>query len=148
MFFLFWVFSCEKEEGLVLEDGDYLVFGHYYGKCIGEQCVETFKLTESQLFEDSRDDFTGNTFNFNLLLSEEKFRQVRDLKDLFPASLLQSADSTFGCPNCADQGGLLIQVSEKGKLKTWRMDTDEEKLPGYLRIFAGEVRKKIEMLSE
>ena len=148
VFFLLWVFSCGKEEDLVLEDGDYLVFGHYYGKCIGEQCVETFKLTESQLFEDSRDDFTGDSFTFNILLSEEKFRQVKDIKDLFPKALLQSVDTTFGCPNCADQGGLLVRVSEKGKLRTWRMDMDKAQLPDYLRVFAEEVRKKIEMLSE
>ncbi|MEY4134257.1 MAG: hypothetical protein RL386_607 [Bacteroidota bacterium] len=143
---LFLLSTCEKEEGLKLEKGDYLIFGHFYGKCIGEQCVETFKLTEDQLFEDSRDDFSGTEFNFSLLLGEDKFRQVRELKDIFPNQLLQTGDTTFGCPNCADQGGFLLQYAENGRIKTWRIDPVEENIPDYLHLFSEKLREKIDLL--
>ncbi len=34
---------------------EYLIFGHFYGECIGEKCVEIYKLNKTQLLEDTQD---------------------------------------------------------------------------------------------
>ena len=47
--------------------------------------------------------------------------------------------------SCGKEEGLVL---EKGKLRTWRMDMDKAQLPDYLRVFAEEVQKKIEILSD
>lgn len=35
------ILSCQEEE-VNLYDGNYLIFGHFYGECLGETCVETY----------------------------------------------------------------------------------------------------------
>ena len=137
--------SCSPDE--LQETDSYLIFGHFYGKCLGEQCVETFKLTDTQLFEDSRDDFTGTEFSFDRLLGDALFQEVKDLRDALPKELLQSPSGTFGCPNCADQGGLLVQYVEKGSVKTWRIDLFKAQVPTYLHAFVDKVNEKIERIN-
>lgn len=139
--------SCSPDEPQVPQGDTYLIFGHFYGKCVGEQCVETFKLTDTQLFEDSRDDFTGTEFNFNRLLSDALFKQVRNLRDALPKELMQSDSASFGCPNCADQGGLFIQYAEKGSIKTWRIDLFTANIPSYLHLFVDQVNEKIALIN-
>ena len=59
--------SCKKEE-VEISNNEYLIFGHFYGECIGEECVETFKLTDEKLYEDLNDNYSGTEpFNFVIL---------------------------------------------------------------------------------
>ena len=37
------------------QDLDYLIFGHFYGECFGENCIEIFKLEADALYEDDND---------------------------------------------------------------------------------------------
>ena len=125
LFMLFGLSSaCEKSKDLPLVEGNYLIFGHYYGLCMGEECIETFKLTADNLYEDTNDSYNENDFNF-VLLPESLFEQVRDLWDEIPSELLAEADQTFGCPDCADQGGLFIQYAAEGEVQTWRIDQNQ-----------------------
>jgi len=55
---VFLIISCEERApDDVLSEIDYLIFGHYYGKCIGEECIEIFKLTKTKLYEDINDNY-------------------------------------------------------------------------------------------
>ena len=56
-------FSSCKQEDLRLYDGDYLIFGHFYGMCGGEGCVEKFKLESNRLLEDTTQRL-GDYYNF------------------------------------------------------------------------------------
>ena len=70
---LCFILSCtdnDDENAFLLGDQDYLVFGHFYGMCAGEGCVETFKLTDLELFEDTVDDYSGTNLNFIKLDNE------------------------------------------------------------------------------
>ena len=52
-----------------------LTFGHYFGFCQGEECIEIFKLTNSELSEDTTDQYPGQQFynGMFIALSQEKF---------------------------------------------------------------------------
>ena len=139
--------SCDKDARFELEETDYLIFGHFYGECIGEGCVETFKLTDEKLFEDTYDNYSGEDFNF-IELGKDKFEEVKNLAQLFPDQLLNEEESTFGCPDCADGGGLFIQYSDNGKIRSWRIDQVKENVPGYLHDFMDAVNEKIKMIND
>lgn len=55
--------ACDTEEEPLLiaekptSQGDYIIFGWYYGFCAGEQCIEIFKLTGDGLYEDRNDNY-------------------------------------------------------------------------------------------
>ena len=56
--------SCNKDDEIELNQTVFLVFGHFYGECIGEECVEIFKLTTNKLYEDTNDNYSGTDFSF------------------------------------------------------------------------------------
>jgi hypothetical protein len=139
--------SCEKDRDKVIIDTDYLIFGHFYGMCQGELCVETYKLTDLKLFEDENDNYYGSeVFNFREL-DHAKFELVKDLADYFPPELLNDTNKTFGCPDCADQGGLLVKLAQNGNVKSWRIDQSKNAVPAYLHAFMDSVNVKIALLS-
>ncbi len=143
--FLF-IFSCSSDEGASDNDSDYLIFGHFYGFCIGEACIETFKLTEDKLFEDTEDNYANPPFNFELL-TNDKFEAVKDITDFFPTELLSETEDTFGCPDCADGGGVFIEYSKNGVVKNWRIDQMKAGIPEYLHPFIDKVNEKIGLIN-
>ena len=142
---IFFISACDNE--IKLSENDYLIFGHFYGECLGENCVETFKLTNDKLFEDGTDNYFGNgTFNF-VELANGKFEQTKDLTDYFPMQLLTETETTFGCPDCADQGGIFIQYCKNGVIKSWRIDQSKTNVPTYLHNFVDKVNEKIGLIN-
>lgn len=115
--------SCTNDDDseININEENFLVFGHFYGECFGEGCIETFKLTDTSLFEDTVDDYSGQTMEF-IELENETFEAVKNIADSFPNQLLNQNETVFGCPDCADGGGLFIQYSENGTVKSWRID--------------------------
>ena len=62
--------ACTKSDNnMTINEQNFLVFGHFYGFCGGESCVETFKLTDEKLFEDTIDDYMGQNLEFEELES-------------------------------------------------------------------------------
>lgn len=139
-----------KESFLFKEDvvenptaSDYLIFGHFYGECLGEGCIETYKLTADQLFEDTLDHYYGaGPFSF-VPLDPAVFEEVKDLWDFFPAELLNQPDSTFGLPDAGDWGGLIVILFKDGQTHTWRLDQRNQSNPAYAQDFADKVNDKI-----
>ena len=139
--------SCNKDDDSIeINETNFLIFGHFYGECGGEGCVETFKLTENKLFEDILDDYSGENFDF-VELSDDKFEQVKDIENFFPNQLLNNNENIIGCPDCADGGGLFIQYSENGNIKSWRIDQNKNNVPKYLHDFIDKVNEKIELIN-
>ncbi|MCB0510207.1 MAG: hypothetical protein H6579_07670 [Chitinophagales bacterium] len=141
---LFSLISCKKEKDLSNED--YLLFGHFYGMCMGESCIEYYKLDAAHLYEDMNDNYNGAPFDF-VELNANKFELTKDLIDFFPSELLSEADGTMGCPDCADQGGILISYYFEGSLRTWRLDKDKNNVPSYLHSFMDKVDEKITLIN-
>ena len=140
--------SCKKADKEESFTGDYLVFGHFYGECMGEGCVETYKLTDTKLYEDTNDNYSGaEPFSF-IELPADKFDLVVDLPDDFPTELLEEEDGVFGCPDCADQGGLLIRYAKNGAVRTWRIDQNKNEGPAYLHAFMDRINEKIDLINQ
>jgi len=138
--------ACNSDDGIELSETNFLVFGHFYGECGGEDCVETFKLTRTTLYEDTNDNYVGIEFNF-IKLDNDKFNAVKDLVDFFPNELLTSNETTFGCPDCADGGGLFIQYSKNGTIRNWNIDQTKANVPSYLHSFIDKVNEKIQLIN-
>lgn len=140
--------GCKKSDNSVdTNNVDYLIFGHFYGECFGEECVETFKLTGEKLFEDDIDDYSGKNLNFNEL-EADKFDLVKDLFNYFPNELKNESAEIFGCPDCADGGGIFIEYSENGIVNSWRIDQNKNEIPEYLHDFIDEVNEKILLINK
>lgn len=138
--------SCNNDDAVNPKNYSYLIFGHFYGECMGEGCVETFKLTDTQLFEDTNDNYFGENLNF-IELEHSKFELVKDLKNAIPSQLLDDNTPIFGCPDCADGGGLFIQYSKNGKAQSWRIDKIKSHVPDYLHAFMDQVNANIALIS-
>lgn len=134
------------DSGMVLHSKDYLIFGHFFGECFGEGCVQTYKLTNTELYEDTLDEYGGGHFEFQAL-SHEQFLQVKELAKAFPDRLLSERDSIIGCPDCTDGGGLLIELSTKNVVHRWQIDLDKAHVPNYLHPFMDEINAKIGLLN-
>jgi|TARA_B110000459_G_scaffold185125_1_gene215501 hypothetical protein len=139
--------SCNKDnDNFTINEQSFLIFGHFYGECFGEGCVETYKLTDVKLYEDIVDDYSGQNLDF-VELDNEQFELVNDLADFFPTQLLNESDTIFGCPDCADGGGLFIQYSYNGVLKSWRIDQVQNNVPTYLHNFIDQVNERILLIN-
>ena len=81
--------------------------------CMGEQCVEIFRLEKDKLFEDTKDlypsriDFYDGNY---VQLSKQKFNDSKDLTNYFPTELLNETDTVIGQPDAGDWGGTLYRV--------------------------------------
>lgn len=117
----------------------YLVFGKFYGHCMSE-CATLYKLEGNQLFADELPRFTDwEALKFKTTpLSKESYQAAKALLESFPQELLQ-AEETIGCPDCADQGGFALEIRKDGKLHRWRIDTQREALPDYLKAYVAQM---------
>ena len=140
--------GCSNEDdGLLLSEKNFLIFGHFYGLCGGETCIETYKLTNTTLYEDTIDDYAGRERNF-VALDNSTFLLVKDLADQFPTQLLGVTEEFIGCPDCADGGGIFIQYVRGEEVRTWRIDQVKSNIPTFLHPFVDEVNEKIGLIAE
>jgi hypothetical protein len=151
LFILSLAFACNKTEPLVESRSfEYLIFGHFYGECSGEECIELFRLDPQHLFEDELDQYPqrDKAYQGNFVeLSSEKFNLVKDLKDYFPLALMVEDKSVFGCPDCADQGGLYLEYSSDSQSQYWIIDSNRAEIPNYLRDFVDRVHEMIMLIN-
>lgn len=146
VFMMTLVFSCEKNK-IEIGNNDYLIFGHFYGFCAGDDCVQTYKLTSTDLFKDYKDRFKDTVPDFRPM-EKDKFEQVKGIMDSFPIRLLDSEKTIIGCPDCADQGGLRIELFKKGKLQSWKIDQSKNAVPKYLHDFMDTINNAIGLIND
>jgi hypothetical protein len=146
--FAFVVFSCAKEEIKGKdEDESSIIFGHFYGFCGGEQCIENFKLTNTKLYEETTDPYSLTPGEGNFVeLDHVKFEQVKSLASMIPQQLLQTTATFIGQPDAADGGGIYFETTVNGERKFWRIDKVRANLPEYLIPFVQEIEKDIALL--
>lgn len=149
-FFLVILFNaCDKEE---IKADDYIIFGSFFGECIGEKCVETYKLANNSLYEDRLDKYPDKTnfFNGDFEKMDKNVYNSLDLsKSDFPEELIQTeSGNVFGCPDCADGGGLFIEYKVGKSHKFWIIDNMKYQVPEYLHPFMDKVRAEITKLSQ
>lgn len=129
---------------------DFLVFGHFYGMCGGEECVEIFKITDNALKEDGKDEYPNRDKLYEgdyTTLATEDFDKVKDLRDHFPKKLLDETDLVLGCPDCADGGGLYIEYKSGDTHRFWFIDQSQASVPSYLHDFMDLANEKISLIN-
>ena len=147
IFFCFILSSCKKEG--TSSDKNYLIFGHFYGECAGERCIEIFRLEDARLLEDKSDSYpnAGNFYKGSYHpLATSKFNEVRDLLSHFPHDLLREANPVIGQPDAGDWGGLYIEYNFNGVRKFWLLDQMKGNVPQKYYGFIDKVNEKIALL--
>ena len=144
--------SCDKDCGNThSSDFDYLVFGHFFGECGGEGCIEIYKLEEDRLLEDSKDKYPSTDFYNGSFgqLEDSLFQKVKYLIDILPSELLQN-DSTeiFGHPDAGDWGGYYFEFRNDSLHQSWLIDNAENQLPTYLIDFKNEMGVAIQLINQ
>ncbi len=143
--------ACNKDETLkpTVSNPDYLIFGHFYGFCQGERCVEIFRLDDSALQEDTLDKYPDRTKFYTAAyknLSKAQFELVKGLTANFPMELLNETDVVIGQPDASDGGGLYIEYKSATVHKYWFIDQFKQNVPTKYHAFMDEVNKKIALL--
>ena len=150
--FLFLVLSCTKHnEGPDSSELDYIIFGHFYGFCMGEECIEIFKLTDQELYEDTRDTYPrwDRYYQGNYLkMDQDKFELVKSLGDYIPDELLQSQDTVFGSPDAADGGGVYFAIKSGEQSRFWVIDQMDNNIPEYLKAFKTKINESIQLINQ
>lgn len=128
---------------------EYLVFGSYYGECIGDKCVQIFKIEKGRLFADDYHRYPGRTSSYNgdfHELEAQKYEKVKSLVQSVPTALVQESNTVLGMPDAYDQGGVYIELQHNGEHKFWMIDNDEKNIPAYLHELVRDIHKAIEEL--
>lgn len=142
--------DCGEETGQF----EYLVFGHFYGECGGEGCVETFKIEYEHLFEDTLDqypDVTNATERSYITLPEAKYDLVKDLVDQFPDELYAEADHVIGQPDAGDWGGIYVEIrhtNDPARSGFWLLDQMESNMPQVYNVFVDKINEKISLINQ
>lgn len=142
--------SCQKETAADPSEGDHLIFGHFYGECGGETCIEIFKLANEKLYEDTNDRYPGSSDFYNgdfIELHDSLFQKVRDLPEHFPIQLLEENSRVIGMPDAGDWGGLYIEYKNTGTRQFWLIDKMKSNIPEYLFDFSDKVNEAIQAIN-
>ena len=116
----------DNEEFCQFEDGDYLIFGTFYGECAGN-CTVLYNIQNDFLYEDDVEIGIPDEIPFmSTPLSEEKYLIGVELSTTFPSDLIDSQKDVYGCPDCADQGGVYLELGKGGLFRKWRIDSADD----------------------
>ncbi len=145
---LFILSSCKKE-GVKLASSDYIVFGQFYGECLGEQCIEIYRLEKDQLLEDTKDQYPSQDNFYTggyVQLSSQKFDFVKDLPNFFPNDLLIESNRVIGMPDAGDWGGFYVEYNYNGIRQFWLIDKMKSNVPTKYHAFIDKLNEKIDAL--
>lgn len=118
-----------------------LIFGEAYGFCAGD-CAHFFQINDNNLYKDDIERYSGDAPSFKPTpLSAVDLELANQLVTDFPEYLLQNVNQTFGCPDCADQGGVHLFYSTGGSKYFWHIDTFVENQPVEIRQYIKLVRE-------
>lgn len=127
--------ACEHEQVQqdVERDENYVTLGHFYGECVGEECVEIFKITEAGIYEDQKDNYPNGLYEGKWKQIEKEIAFIpEDIKQLIPDTMYHQTNKTFGNPDVVDQGGLYLEVEYRGERVYWYIDQIDSNIPGYV----------------
>ncbi|MDO9154472.1 MAG: hypothetical protein Q7U47_12360 [Paludibacter sp.] len=142
--------SCNSET-IKLSENDYLVFGHFYGECMGEGCVEIFRLEKDCLLEDTNDTYPSSVNFYNakyINRSISDFEKTKDLLSYFPDDLVKENNTVIGQPDAGDWGGIYVEYNYNGVHKFWLIDKMKNNVPAKYHEFIDKITVKIQQLQK
>lgn len=147
--------ACERECDCVgTGEFEYMVFGHFYGECGGEGCVEIYKINNEMLYEDSTDVYPNGVTPYVgefFALSDEKYQLVKDLLMEFPEDLYGEQNHVIGMPDAGDWGGVYVEVKMKDNPSLsgfWLLDQMESNMPQVYNEFVDKINEKIAIINQ
>jgi len=146
--------ACDDEKcGVKYGDQEYFIFGHFFGKCVGEGCVEMYKLEDGRLYEDDLDHYPDLTTPLEAHwneLPQEKYEAVKDIESEFPNALYGEAEHVLGIPDGGDWGGIYVEIRYYGDLApnsgSWLLDKNEYNMPQVYNDFVDKIEEKIALI--
>ena len=121
-------FSCKKKKDSGPVTGDYVIVGSAGGFMAGGIPVPYYLITSTQLKKaeisnslQPPTDITG--FDFNTVLPDARFQEVKGLKDEIPSELLSMNGADIGGP-MPDVGYTDIRASVKGVVYRWKFENN------------------------
>jgi len=151
---LLFLIGCDNNEPeKKIEFPEYLIFGHYFGECTGEDCLRIYKFENDSLFEAEYDKiynypwFFEDDLLFNFI-GNEKIQLIKDINYNIPNDLLETTDHLIGCPDCTDQGGYYLEYSLPNKQYYWNIDMDRKNVPNGIHSFLDLIDEKMVIMSE
>jgi hypothetical protein len=149
--FLMLFTSCKKETTHLLKKETIqpavssFSFGVSHGYCIGE-CAKFYSIVEEQIFPDDMQRLQQPLLFKPEALSNEKYLIAKTLVDSFPAYLIDNPDTTFGCPDCYDQGVIYLELKNDEGVKYWIIDMDEKGQPSEIRDYIQQLKVVLSQL--
>ncbi len=150
--------ACRKHSSSSGAKYDYMIFGVYYGECMGK-CATFYRLKDGQLTKDTsityanvisvRNDTLNHSlppFHFDYPLPNDKYALVQDLPSAVPTQLYNENYKIFGQPDAADQGAIDVYMSLNGKAYKWTFDTYKQNDPAYQAAFIDRLAKAFQDL--
>lgn len=144
------VFNSCKDKDIIVPN-EYLVFGHFYGFCAGEECIELFKVDNERVYEDALDRYPSRTTfyegNFRDI-GKDYWKEAETLYSILPDSLRAAESGTvYGCPDCADSGGFYIEYKNSKDRKFWVIDKVKSQVPTFLHHFMDQCDSAITLIN-
>lgn len=141
--------SCVDDgpkEQLVTAEG--IIFGHFFGECIGDKCVVMFMLTDEAVFRATNNSYPSSASGFEgtyKRMGNANFDKVKGLRTQIPGSLF-SAPTVVGMPDYADGGGLYFEMTVDGERRFWLIDKTRQNVPEELHPFMAQIEQAIAAL--
>lgn len=136
--------SCKKDPNV---NPDYFAFGDAHGHCISN-CARFFKISNKAIFPDDMERLQGSLKFQTKPLDNSKYEMAKVLEEHFPDFLQKNANQTFGCPDCADQGGYHIEIRQNNVTRFWHIDTNVNEQPAEIRSYIQELQSVISSLTQ
>ncbi|MCX6146831.1 MAG: hypothetical protein NTW25_06210 [Candidatus Kapabacteria bacterium] len=80
-------------------------------------------------------------------LSNDKYLLAKSLLDSLPQYLTNNPNITIGCPDCTDQGKILIEIKSNGVITYWNIDTNTKDYPKEIESYITKLKKIVEELN-
>lgn len=129
------------------EKPEYIIFGHFYGYCRGEECIEIYKITDQGLYEDTKDSYPNSNKKYQgdfVKLDAFKPKKLQDIQIQIPQELLNENTTVLGIPDGADGGGIYLELPTG---QYWLLDMNTNYLPQYLHPLRKRIVEVIEIIN-
>ncbi len=141
---LFLIGSCKKNTDTSVNiESDHFLIANYAMYLPG---TKAFEIKGGQLYRDTVMLVNGVMTMKPLTLNNGKYALVDSLRSSLPQYLNDHPNQTFGCPNCVDQGGYYIEITQNGQLIHWYIDTSIASLPTDIRAYVTKLSATIKQL--
>lgn len=145
--------SCETSP--LTPGPDYIIFGDFYGECVGPKCVNIFKIRDGEIFQDtthiypSRNSFYSGKW---IKLPKTMMNSVNDSINNIPSELIAEKSNIIGEPDSHDQGGIYLEIyrneNDKHIQLFWLIDRDFNNIPNYLHNYLRTLESVIDSLKK